>query len=220
MKIKTNITVLLIAAHFPNFFQAQAPMDNLLGRYRGIEKQTNTTTSATGSCSIASYTILASVGYPAVSIPDSSCISVGSVAGNHTVNNDSTIRDYNVPSYINGRLYPNDSLYLHWYLACCPEYKMEFFGFKQKNDVGIIKQEKLNEIFSVYPNPCSGKLTIKNNSDPGIKAYSFESADGKKIALNQTGLNEFDVSGLAEGLYFFRIQTPEGVLSRKIIVKR
>ncbi len=199
---------------------SQQPMDNLLGKYIGIEKQTDLNTSSmTASCSIASYTIKPTPGYPAVSIPDSSCIAVGGVAGNQTVNNDSTIRDYWNPSKILGRLYPNDSLYLKWNYACCPYIQMEFFGFKQNSGVGI-NELTYNSHLTIIPNPVSDKFILQNPMDVEVKRCLLLTSVGKEIELNKNLNSEVDVHALPEGVYFLRIYTSAAVISKKIIIQR
>jgi hypothetical protein len=72
---------------------------------------------------------------------------------------------------------------------------------------------------AVFPNPASGRIHIRLESQhAGILIMNPE---GKVMAGRRIyrGLNVMDVSGIAPGLYFLRIQTREGIEHRKVMLE-
>jgi hypothetical protein len=70
----------------------------------------------------------------------------------------------------------------------------------------------------VYPNPSSAGIIIESPAiitaceiwnTAGQKVDAFRGQNSEKLRIN--------VSSLAPGLYFLRIQTTEGITSRKLI---
>jgi|GEM_PF-2845990 len=79
--------------------------------------------------------------------------------------------------------------------------------------------------FNFLPNPTSGKLSVEfsgNNTEVDITLYDCM---GKKVmdvfhsdnSLNQTQNIEVDLSGLAEGIYFAKVNANNKVTSHKIV---
>ncbi|MDP1623543.1 MAG: phospholipase D-like domain-containing protein [Bacteroidales bacterium] len=95
-----------------------------------------------------------------------------------------------------------------------------------KYGLGYGEQNALVSRFNIYPNPGSGNFSIDFNSK-GIKPVSFDlmTFDGRVVWHTQTttqqGLNtvKVDRADLPSGIYLIRMQTPEGNLGRKLIVK-
>lgn len=88
------------------------------------------------------------------------------------------------------------------------------------NTTGVIENIEQND-FVVYPNPSYGIFQI--NSSFEILAYSVYDLFGKQILENvPKGENKnivVDLSTYSKGLYFIRIQTDRGTISRKIIIE-
>jgi hypothetical protein len=76
-----------------------------------------------------------------------------------------------------------------------------------------------------YPNPCSDKITITFGIDkPSDAVISLVDQNGRtieEVVLRNlpagTIEHNFTISGLAEGLYFYTIETNQGNLARKFI---
>jgi len=87
--------------------------------------------------------------------------------------------------------------------------------------VGVITLNDAGTEVTVFPNPVSDRIYIDwNGSDRAeIVLLNAFGSEVKKVVLkqNRTGL---DVSDLAEGIYFVRVKTANGILTRKIIVQR
>ena len=76
--------------------------------------------------------------------------------------------------------------------------------------------------FSVTPNPSAGKFTLqfKNATHCSISVYNEMGSVIKEYALNEGNETEIDLSGYADGVYFIRVLSEEGVSNRKIIISR
>jgi hypothetical protein len=86
-----------------------------------------------------------------------------------------------------------------------------------KSCAGIDEIKKLNSI-GVYPVPASDKLFIENSWSIEIKKCILITVDGKEMPV-QLLKGEIDVSDIGEGLYFFKLQTDKGIITRKIIIQ-
>lgn len=90
-----------------------------------------------------------------------------------------------------------------------------------------IIQETIKEIetvFYVYPNPTSGPLNIKWNTEGGIQdiqLYDLTGQEVKNYQVNKLSNNiEMNISNVAAGIYVLRFITSNGeVISKKIIKK-
>ena len=86
------------------------------------------------------------------------------------------------------------------------------------SDVGIITPQKKEKI-KVYPNPTTGELTITNYE---LRIDNIEIFDiyGRKI-LSHTSLlsseTTVNISHLTTGIYFIKITTEQGVITKKVI---
>lgn len=78
----------------------------------------------------------------------------------------------------------------------------------------------LDKSFVFYPNPAESILNFKTKVETQINAITFHTIEGKEV-LNVKNLtnNTLDISSLSTGIYTVKINTQEGVLNKKIIVK-
>lgn len=71
--------------------------------------------------------------------------------------------------------------------------------------------------FSIYPNPTSSLLHIETNHSD-ISSVEIFDVQGKQVMqVSSLNLSEIDVSQLANGMYFLKVSTSEGELSRKFV---
>ena len=80
---------------------------------------------------------------------------------------------------------------------------------------------QINEnAFTMYPNPVQDVLTIDwvQQEDASVKIYDARGILVFERSI-QSGTNEIVTSGLPTGIYFVKIKTSEGTLSRKLIKK-
>lgn len=68
----------------------------------------------------------------------------------------------------------------------------------------------------IYPNPTSKYLNIKSNSDVNIIQTTLTNISGRLI-YGTISNNRIDVSCLSNGLYFLKIQTEKGIITKKFI---
>ena len=71
----------------------------------------------------------------------------------------------------------------------------------------------------VYPNPASNVVNIKSDFDiTNIRVYNHS---GQVVADEEVHnkMHQFNTSQFNVGLYFFRIETTEGTISKRIIIE-
>lgn len=77
-------------------------------------------------------------------------------------------------------------------------------------------------LFSIYPNPASGMLTITaaDRQHPGGRVEVFNVLGECITAFRLSDVNtHVDVSGFAPGMYIFNIHTPDGQYSTRIVIE-
>jgi len=84
-------------------------------------------------------------------------------------------------------------------------------------DVVLGINEPAQDIFTLYPNPVSGKLFI--NSDETILNCNVYNLQGQLIYSSKLDIREIDTDGWAQNVYIIQITTHKG-LSEKRFVKR
>jgi hypothetical protein len=92
------------------------------------------------------------------------------------------------------------------------------------SNVGINPAEKTE--LKVYPNPTKGELTIKNEKLE-IKSVEIFDVMGKKVQSSEFKVQSsetrnpksetLNISNLPAGIYFLRITTDKGVITKKIV---
>jgi len=86
---------------------------------------------------------------------------------------------------------------------------------------GIISSNlnELNEKISIYPNPSNGKLFI--SSSELIKSIKVTNIIGKEIYSNNNfNNNSIDLINLNNGVYFIKLSTEKGTITKKIILTK
>lgn len=83
-------------------------------------------------------------------------------------------------------------------------------------DAENVDSQGLNSGISIYPNPTADFLFVAGYS--GILSFELLNMAGVKVlsANNQMQIEKIDLTGLASGVYFLKINTLEGVVFRKI----
>jgi len=74
----------------------------------------------------------------------------------------------------------------------------------------------LSEVVSLFPNPVQNTLQISAENSIIIKSIEVYDVLGKQLLQTNT-VNQIDVSGLANGLFFVKIETDKGVVVKKVI---
>lgn len=78
--------------------------------------------------------------------------------------------------------------------------------------------ETLTDI-SIYPNPVEDVLQIKTSADVTNKIATVFDVNGKRLSSTKLKTNTLDVSNLASGIYFLRIESDGKTIKRKFIKK-
>ena len=89
-------------------------------------------------------------------------------------------------------------------------------------DVMVVDENNTMEI-KVYPNPTNGILFVETVCTPSLPAeYIITNVTGQTLLSGHITdeIQQIDVSGLAEGMYFIRIQSDKGIVTEKINVIR
>jgi hypothetical protein len=92
-------------------------------------------------------------------------------------------------------------------------------GFVTIND---IPKEELE--FSIYPNPAKTKVSISipNNKTKDEIIITILNIQGELLLTKKfrnMNLMEFELSGLTDGIYLFKIQTETGIETQKLIIQ-
>jgi hypothetical protein len=86
--------------------------------------------------------------------------------------------------------------------------------------MGIVSSTKdvkpLQNIFKLYPNPSSGKVTIENLSSP--TSISISDINGQIVKVVSNVESEINISDLPNGVYIFEICS-NGIKERHKIIK-
>ena len=101
------------------------------------------------------------------------------------------------------------------------EYEITEDGIKNKsgNETGVVQLTVSDEQLTVYPNPVKNQLTIK---DGELKINNIELFDvyGKSVLRHceqSEAIQKIDVSDFANGIYILKINTNQGIITRKIV---
>jgi hypothetical protein len=92
-----------------------------------------------------------------------------------------------------------------------------FYTFNGQCEPLLGTEDYLLSQVSVYPNPASDILNINTTSSIELSKATLFDALGRKTAESST--NVINVSELARGLYFLQIETSNGNLTQKIVLK-
>jgi len=88
----------------------------------------------------------------------------------------------------------------------------------------LIHVEKITNIsktennIEIYPNPSSGKLTIKASDFHKIYAIEIFNTTGKKVYSNSSNQNIYDVYLQNRGLYIAKIHLPNTIVTKSLII--
>lgn len=94
-----------------------------------------------------------------------------------------------------------------------------------RNIVTSIEKNELPELIVIYPNPAKDFITIDlQGSDRKINEIQIINIFGQPVASINSGSNgqvlTIPVSHLSDGMYFLRLKMNDGIITRKIIIKK
>jgi hypothetical protein len=79
-------------------------------------------------------------------------------------------------------------------------------------NTGINKS--LKNKYEIYPNPTSGKISIKNSNVKQVEIYNF-----RGVLVQSSNKREFDLGQETKGIYFVKFITKEGIFTEKIVLE-
>jgi len=86
--------------------------------------------------------------------------------------------------------------------------------------LGIEENNLENEI-SIYPTLASDKIYIEQLKNEAIAINIFDVV-GKQVSKetrSENTITEIDMNGLSEGIYFVKVNTKYGMLTKKIVIQ-
>jgi hypothetical protein len=86
-------------------------------------------------------------------------------------------------------------------------------------ETGISSQSLEDVFFNVYPNPCNNILTLNTSNGMIIEEVVIYSQTGHKVLRGKPINNTMDISKLQHGLYIIELETDQGKIREKLIVK-
>jgi len=96
------------------------------------------------------------------------------------------------------------------------------------NDVDVdlvgVEKVKANANFAIYPNPSTGVFNVSVFNASSDVTLKVRDAKGALIDARITplafGLTEVDITGVAEGVYFIEVSTPESTTVQSMVITR
>lgn len=80
-------------------------------------------------------------------------------------------------------------------------------------------QENKDLSFTVYPNPAQNELNI-NSKEKTIESIQLFNVLGEKVLESNSSQSNVDLTNVQNGIYFLVIKTDEGILKKKIMVRK
>ena len=102
----------------------------------------------------------------------------------------------------------------------------DMYGCKKISNFILFTLEIIDNIsenkigIEIYPNPTNGKLIIK--SSKYLTSLSLLNSIGKQIIINNKpseNINQLDLSNLAKGIYYIKLELNSQIINHKIILK-
>lgn len=205
---------------------AQDNRNIFIGRYAGIQKQTNTPGGTAYDFNALADIVYGDSTLQQVFFYDSCAWAQGwtGATGMQIAYADSTLREWGTPSYIYGQLFSNDSLYFTYtdnfgsFIS-----QEEFFGFKLYSTVGVKELNKPENELLISPQPASDVLYIQSTQSLFQSQPIIYDLKGSQIKVEMLYINshtyKVDVNSLNAGIYFIVVQSEKGFIRKKIIVQ-
>lgn len=89
------------------------------------------------------------------------------------------------------------------------------------SQVLAVNDSELNNSFSIYPIPCKDSFFIKNSANNILNKVEIFSVAGKKVKefIVSPKNDLFNISDLADGMYFLKLSSEKGNVIKKIVVQ-
>ena len=128
----------------------------------------------------------------------------------------------NITSYTISGLAENTTYYIQVQAVCGENTVSEW-----SNEISVTTTVGLNEhlfnAIKLYPNPATNQLTLEWESENNVTNIEVFDVYGKLIRVVETQLDSqqahFNISDLANGMYFVRLTTEQGVATKPFVKK-
>ena len=100
-----------------------------------------------------------------------------------------------------------------------PGKDVKLFKIYPKTNTGT-SQVSLHSVFSIYPNPCSGKLEVKFKNDQKLKSITIYSVLGAKVRQYVEPSAFIQLDGLKSGMYFISASSTNGNIETIPLIKK
>ena len=80
-----------------------------------------------------------------------------------------------------------------------------------------VSNNQLNLEINIYPNPVKNILQVENNANIVINNIEIFTLLGKQVKKETTNFSQLNLSNINQGIYFIKINTDKGMLTKKII---
>lgn len=83
-----------------------------------------------------------------------------------------------------------------------------------------LKKEESPQVH-IYPNPSNGQVTLNISSEDGdmaIQTIQVFNLNGQLISAERNRNATFDISAIAKGIYFVRVQLMDGFITKKLVI--
>jgi len=95
-----------------------------------------------------------------------------------------------------------------------------FFLIFQRQSFRLSLDETVLESISLYPNPTKGQITIISPNTLIENITLFDLQGREVVSKNETGTSvRLDISQLQSSVYFVKIDTQEGTITKRILKK-
>ncbi len=91
------------------------------------------------------------------------------------------------------------------------------------NNISVSEIERLEQYFSIYPNPATDRINIELNTEINVQSIVLTNALGEEILRKenpQNPITELNVSQLKAGTFIVKINTQFGVYYKVVVISR
>jgi len=86
--------------------------------------------------------------------------------------------------------------------------------------LGLVENNAITSLFSVYPNPSKSIINIGNTSDAMLSSIEMTDINGrvvKSVKLSNVVDAQINIAELAQGVYMMKIVSDKGIVTKKVI---
>ena len=107
-----------------------------------------------------------------------------------------------------------------WFLCMSENGELVYMNPNYESCYLITKLDEIeNPTIQVYPNPAKNLLRIDNLEKVELESISITNINGQVIKQFDSKNTKLDISNIASGLYFLKIEYKNGFLTKKILIE-